>query len=184
MFTFPGQRENEKILMVIRKHPIVYIRIVVVSLIFVGLPLVFFYFFVIHQDYSFFRDGIVGIAIGLFACLYALYGMLFTCMALMDEQFDLFILTSDRLIDITQISILKNTVSDTPLKHIQDTTSCISGLFQTFINYGNIIVQTAGKSAVFHIDRVPDPTALARKILSYARENKAEIDKTLAEEGV
>lgn len=183
MFTFPGQRENEKILMVIRKHPVVYIRIIVVSVIFVGMPLVAFYLFLIKGHLSV-ESNIVNIGMALFACLYALYGMLFTCMAMMDEQFDLFILTSDRLIDITQVSMLKNTVSDTPLKHIQDTTSSISGLFQTFLNYGNIIVQTAGKSAVFNIDRVPDPTALARRILSYARDGKAEINKTLVEEGV
>jgi hypothetical protein len=183
MFTFPGQRENEKILMVIRKHPIVYIRIVVVALVFVGVPLVFLYSFVI-KGHIFVDNNIVNIVVTLFACLYALYGMLFTCMALMDEQFDLFILTDDRLIDITQVTILKSTVSSTPLKHIQDSTSTISGLFQTFLNYGNIEVQTAGNSPVFHIDRVPDPSMLARKILNYARESRGEIDKALGEEGV
>ncbi len=183
MLTFPGQRENEKILMVIRKHPIVYIRIVVVFLIIVGLPLTFFYFFVI-QTHSFAGDRIIDIAVSLFACLYALYGMLFTCMALMDEQFDLFILTDDRLIDMTQVTILKSTVSATPLKRIQDTTSSISGLFQTFLNYGDIMVQTAGSTSEFNIDRVPDPAVLARKMLNYARESRGEMEKTEKEEEI
>jgi hypothetical protein len=182
MLTFPGQRENEKILMVIRKHPIVYIRIIVVSVIFVGLPLMFLYLFAI-REHLFADNNIINALVILFACLYALYGMLFTCMALMDEQFDLFIVTNDRLIDITQVTILKSTVSSTPLKHIQDTTSSLSGLFQTFINYGDIEVQTAGNSPVFHIDRVPDPSMVARKILNYARESRGELlDEKLGEE--
>jgi len=174
MFTFPGQRPDEKILMVIRKHVIVYIRIIAAFLLTVVTPLLIF-LSIWFSYYPFTANKNLGIAIGLFACIYILFGLLLACIAWINEQFDLFILTNERLIDITQVTILKRTVSSTPLKHIQDATSDVSGIFQTILNYGNLEVQTAaGSASVFQIDRIPDPAFVARAILNHVREIRGE----------
>jgi hypothetical protein len=167
MFTFPGQRPDEKILMVIRKHIIVYIRIVLSFLMVVTVPLLIFYS-IWFRYYPAEQNPGLNAAIGLFVCAYILFGLLLACIAWINEEFDLFILTNERLIDITQVTILKRTVASTPLNQIQDATSDITGIFQTILNYGNLEIQTAaGDASAFQIDRVPDPALLAREILNH-----------------
>jgi hypothetical protein len=174
MFTFPGQRPTEKIFMVIRKHVIVYVRILAAFLITVVAPLVIF-LTIWFKYYPYSQNPNLGVSIGLFACIYILFGMLLACIAWINEQFDLFIITNERLIDITQVSILRRTVSSTPLKHIQDATSDVSGVFPTILNYGNIEIQTAaGDASVFYMDRIPDPAFVARAILNHVREMRGE----------
>jgi hypothetical protein len=178
MFTFPGQRPDEKILMVIRKHVIVYIRILAAFLMTVIAPLLIF-LSIWFKYYPFAVNSNLSIAIGLGTCAYILFGLLLACIAWINEQFDLFILTNQRLIDITQVTILQRTVSSTPLKHIQDATSDVSGVFPTILNYGNIEIQTAaGDASVFQIDRIPDPAFTARTLLNYVREIQGGKDDT------
>ena len=174
MFKFPGQRPNEKVLMVIRKHAIVYIRIILALILTVIMPLVIFLMIWFHYYPAEANSEFTRI-VGVFSCIYLLYGLLLACIAWINEAFDLFILTDERLIDITQISFFRRDVASTPLKQIQDTTSHVDGFLPTVLNYGNIDVQTAaGNASDFNIDRVPDPAALARAILNYARDSRDE----------
>ncbi len=174
MLTFPGQRPNEKILMVIRKHIIVYIRIIMSFLMVVAIPLIIFYS-IWFRYYPTEQNPSLNAAIGLFACAYILLGLLLACIAWINEEFDLFILTDERLIDITQVTFLKRTVASTPLNQIQDATSDVTGIFQTILNYGNLEIQTAaGDASAFQIDRVPDPAFLAREILNHTHNIHAE----------
>jgi hypothetical protein len=177
MLNFPGQREGEKVEKVIRKHPIVYMRIIFMFIAVVILPLALLYSF--RADYyppSEYPD--LNIFVTVFALLYFLYGFLLLCIAWIDEAFDLFILTNERLMDFTQISLLKSTVSSTPLEHIQDTTSIISGMIPTLLNYGDVEVQTAAaQSSTFHLDKTPDPSMVARIILNSAKETRSRLGK-------
>ncbi len=178
MFTFPGQRQGEKVLMIIRKHPIVYIRIVMAFVITAFMPLVIF--LLIWFNYNPISENPrISAIIGIFSSAFVLIGLIITLIAWLNEEFDLFILTDERLIDITQVSFLKRTVASTPLKRIQDTTSNIEGVLPTLLNYGSIEVQTAsGDASKFEIDRIPDPAFVARKILNYARESRGEESDT------
>ena len=179
MFKFPGQRQGEKILMVIRKHPIVYIRIIMAFVITAFMPLAIF-LIVWFSYYPISEHPKTSAIIGLFSCSFVLIGLAITLVAWLNEEFDLFILTNERLIDISQISFLKRTVASTPLKRIQDTTSNIDGVLPTLLNYGSIDVQTAsGDASKFEIDRIPDPAFIARKILNYARESREETVETV-----
>lgn len=175
MFKFPGQRPNEKVLMIIRKHIIVYIRILIAFVITVIAPLAIFLSIWLHY-YPYSQNQDLNIIIGLFACNYVLFGLLLTCIAWINEEFDLFILTNERLIDITQVTFLERSVATTPLNQIQDTTSDISGIFPTILNYGNVEVQTAaGNASKFEIDRVPDPGVIAREILNHAHLSRSNV---------
>lgn len=167
---FPGRQPDEKIIMVIRKHPIVYVRIVVVFILVTTLPLSFFLTFWLDL-FPISNPQAVGLAGYLGAVLFLLYGLMFLMIAILDEEFDLFILTDQRLIDITQVSFLKRTVATTPLGQIQDTTSNIQGILGTIMNYGRIDVKTAaGTASTFNMDHVNDPSMVSRVILNQAEE--------------
>ncbi|MBN2096232.1 hypothetical protein JW752_02415 [Candidatus Peregrinibacteria bacterium] len=172
IFTFPGQREGEDVLMIIHKHPIVYAKIVIAFIIIVVLPVIFFLYFWLatHTSPEFHQANLIA---GIFTVIYFLYGLVFTCIRWIDEEFDVFIITTDRLIDVTQVTFFKRSVASTPLEQIQDTTGEIHGFFPTIFHYGNLTVQTAaGQASDFFIDRIPDPEGVARKLLDWTREKR------------
>ena len=172
MIHFPGQKEGEEVLSVIHKHPIVHVKIIFVFLFFVVFPLaisLYFWFFFYPLD-SYFRWGIVA---GIVASIYLLYGLLFTYIRLTNEEFDVFILTSERLIDITQISFFSRSVSSAPLEQIQDTTGTISGFFPTLLHYGSVTVKTSSAEGnILAMDHVADPNGVGHRILDQARQKK------------
>lgn len=169
---FPGRQPDEEIVMVIRKHPIVYIRIFLVFFVASLLPLTIF-LVIWSKNFPLSQSSTVSVIGYLGASLYLLYSLALFLVSVLNEEFDLFILTDHRLIDITQISFLKRTVATTPLNQIQDTTSDISGILGTLLNFGTVDVQTAaGLASNFTIDNVPDPAMIARTILNQAEEKK------------
>ena len=112
--------------------------------------------------------------VGIFASLYLIYGLLFTCVGWINESFDLFILTDQSLIDITQVTLFRRSVTSTPLGRIQDATSDVGGLLPTIFNYGNIDIQTAAGDSKIFIDRVHGPGDIAREIMNAAHEKQAQ----------
>lgn len=172
MFHFPGQREGEKVLMVVHKHPIVYVKLMVAFAVVVVLPIILFslFFFSAYPATEYYDASLI---VGISISLYFLYGLLLACIKWIDEEFDVFIITSDRLIDVTQLSFLRRTVTSTPLEQIQDTTGEIHGFLPTILQYGNITVQTAaGDASNINIDRISDPEGVARKILDWTHRKK------------
>ncbi|MFH1012456.1 MAG: PH domain-containing protein [Candidatus Peregrinibacteria bacterium] len=170
MFTFPGQREDEKVLIVIRKHPIVYFRLVLLFVFTIMLPLLLFLWFWFSQ-YPMGDYPLRGYVVSIFSSLFLLYGLLFFCVDWLNNAFNLFILTDQRLMDITQITLLRRSVISTPLEHIQDASSSVQGILQTLFNYGNVEVQTASAMAAnFFIDRVDQPGEIARTIMNAAHD--------------
>ncbi len=169
---FPGRQPDEEVLMVIRKHVIVYIRSLAIFLIAAVLPLTIF-LIIWSSSFPLSQGGTVSVVGYLGASLYTLYSLALLVVSILNDEFDLFILTNHRLIDITQVSFLKRTVATTPLNQIQDTTSDIQGIVGTLLNFGSIDVQTAaGLASNFTIDHVSDPGMVARAIL-----NEAEVRK-------
>ena len=174
MLDFPGRQPHEKVLFVIRKHPIVFVRNFVFFIGVCLLPLILFFFFW-SRSFPLSGETTIGLVGYLGASLYFLYGTALLMMAFLADEFDLFILTDFRLIDVTQVTLFKRTVAITPLNQIQDTTSDISGVFGTLLNYGSVDVQTAaGDASNFTISHVPDPAMAARKILNQAEIRREE----------
>jgi hypothetical protein len=169
MMHFPGQKEGEEIVEVIHKHPVVYIKIVLAFFFFVLLPpsLSLYFWF---RFYPLAENAQGGLIAGIIASVYLLFGLLFTYIRLTDEQFDVFILTTDRLVDVTQISFFNRSVSSAPLEQIQDTTDMINGFFPTLFHYGDITVKTsADETNTFTLDHVADPDGVGRRILNAAK---------------
>lgn len=172
MIHFPGQRENETIHAVIRKHPIVYVRISLAFLLTVILPLsifatVWFRFFPLETHYRY------GLVAGLGMCFYLLFGLVLTYIRITDEEFDVIIVTNDRLIDITQISFFSRSVSSAPLEQIQDVTGSIQGLLPTLLHYGDMTVKTSSaETSTFTIDHIADPMGIAHKVLDWSHQKK------------
>lgn len=173
MFHFPGEQENENVLEVIRKHPIVYAKILLSYFIVALMPIGILVFLVARTTGFNFRSPTLLIT-GIFSIFYLLLWLLYVCIAWINEQFDLFIVTDQRLIDVTQVSLFKRSISATPLEQIQDTTGTVSGLLPSLFSYGDLNIKTAsGKDTEFLMDHIHDPTHRARDILNWAQAKKS-----------
>ena len=172
MSFFPGQRPDETIVMIIRKHVIVYVRLVLFFLVTTIFPAMIFLFFWMPQFplSNLTQAGLIGY---LGVCFFLIFSLAVFLVAWLNESFDLFILTNQRLVDITQVNFFKRTVAATQLRNIEDTLAKVSGFWPTLLNYGDLDVQTAaGDPSEFYMDHIPDPVGVARVILNAVYEGQ------------
>ncbi len=77
-----------------------------------------------------------------------------------DHWLDVWIVTNRRIIDVEQKGFFIRQVSSFPLDRIQDVTYEVSGLIATWLNFGNVRIQTASISDDFIMRQVPHPNAV------------------------
>ena len=86
----------------------------------------------------------------------------------MSWYFSLFILTDQRFIQITQKGFFNRTVADVPLKLIQSINYEIKGIEQTVLGFGTIIMQTFIGDTKLHY--IHHPAKVQRKIVALMRQ--------------
>lgn len=80
---------------------------------------------------------------------------------------DVWYVTGSRIIDIEQKRIFYREVSNLRFDRIQDITIEVNGFIATFLNYGNIRVQTASENENdFYMSAVKDPENVKRVIFA------------------
>lgn len=177
---FPGKRADEQVIMIIRKHPIVYLRLLFIFLVITGLPMGAFLYFWFTQ-YSLSTESFIGIVGYIGVCFFGMFSLAVFLITWINEAFDIFILTNQRLMDITQVNLFKRTVTETQLRNIEDTMSRVSGILPTLLNYGDVDVQTAsGDPTEFYMDHVHDPSGTARVILNAVYEAQKRHSEAIA----
>ncbi len=78
--------------------------------------------------------------------------------------FNVYIVTSERVVDIDWFSVIYHKVCSAQISHIEDVSSVQSGVFAGVFDYGNIEIQTAAEEANFEFTAVPHPQLIAKKI--------------------
>lgn len=71
--------------------------------------------------------------------------------------YNIYIITSERIIDVDFYNILYKEVSDARIEKIQDVSYDQNGFIEAFFNYGDILIQTAGEKEEFTFEKVPEP---------------------------
>ena len=86
------------------------------------------------------------------------------------------VLTNMHFIQITQSGLFGRTLSKLSLDELQDVRGSRKGVFGTILNYGEILIETAGNEENFFFRPAPDPLNIAEKINDtheyYEREHK------------
>lgn len=98
-----------------------------------------------------------------------LLGWIYAFLIWIDVWFDTWIITSDRIINIEQHGLFSREVSELKLTRVQDVSVEVHGFFQTFLNYGDVHIQTAGEEERFQFRAVPDPYGVKNLIMNTAR---------------
>jgi len=77
---------------------------------------------------------------------------------------DIWVVTNQEIISVDQKGLFNHTVARQPISRIQDVKATSQGYAQTFLNFGNVEIQTAGENANFIFEEVPSPFKVADKI--------------------
>lgn len=94
--------------------------------------------------------------------------------------YDIIFITNERIINIDQAGLLARKTSELNLRQVQNATAQVEGFLQTLLNYGLLVIETAGEGTgpggrpggaggYFTIRDMPDPNRLARIIIDLHR---------------
>jgi len=77
---------------------------------------------------------------------------------------DVWYITDHKIFDVEQIGLFSHEISILSYEKIQDITYEISGIIPSFLNFGNITVQTAGMEKNFVMKGIKNPAEVQKKI--------------------
>lgn len=178
-YHFPGQRENEEVLRIIHRHwfnILSHLLVVVIfSVLLIGSALFFPLLFPQALDAEMWRF-FAFIENTLFVFVW-LYGFL----VWIDYYFDVWVITTERIVNIEQKGLFVRHVSELNFSNVQDVTSEVEGLIPTILNYGDVYVQTAGEESRFTFRQVGDPYAVKDMVMRLSKENGEESLRRVAE---
>jgi len=153
---FEDQFDDEEVLFVFRKHPVVMRKGLIFGMLAILLGVIPA---LIKPELSYFYGGL---AAGL------ILGILVYLPSWIAWYYSVFIVTDQRLIQITQKGLFHRTVVDLTLSQIQMVNYQIAGLQETLLGFGTIMMQTYVGDLVIH--DVHHPAKIQKKILHILRE--------------
>lgn len=150
-----SQSDEEKIVLLLRAHPITQIFWIINAFIFsillIGLVI--------------FMPGIIGIKETLFLAIFGIaFIFSYIWFNFLSWFFNVGVITTERVVDIDFHSIIYKEISEARLNKIEDVTSKGAGYFGSLFNFGNLFIQTAGTEVNIEFMNVPDPSGASHVI--------------------
>lgn len=153
---FEDQFDDEELLFVFRKHPIVMRKGLILSSIILALGVVPS---LIKPEYSYLG---IGLAVAF------VIGLIIFIPFWVSWYYSVFIVTDQRLIQITQKGLWSRSVVDIGLPQIQMVNYEISGLEETIFGFGTIMMQTFVGDLIIH--DVYKPEHIQKKLIAILRD--------------
>lgn len=114
-----------------------------------------------------------GSTISFISFVFLVFVGLFTFGALWIWRNNRILVTNERIVDIDQNTIFNRSVATLTLSRIQDVSAEVKGPAQTLLQYGTVVVQTAGQEQNFHFDYMPRPYEAEQYILEIHKQYMA-----------
>ena len=154
--SFDGQREDERVVFVFRRHLSTARRGLVFLIIMIILGLI--PMFLWKDDNRMFWVFLGCVIVGLLGVAYS-YLLWY---------FSIFIVTNERIRQIIQKSLFKKTTTDLWLDKIQSISYSVPSVMAGIFGYGTILIQTAVGDLI--ISGVPKPARIHNKLQDIAKE--------------
>lgn len=156
--------EGEKVVMELHRHWSHIALIVLWNAILLALPPLA-YLLLVSSDYTFSLGSITLPLTVLGLSVYYLIVMLFLLTGYVDYILDVWLVTTERIVNIEQQGLFGRVSAEKKLYRIQDVTAEVKGLLPTLLNFGDVYVQTAGEQQRFIFKQVPRAREVAEKII-------------------
>lgn len=151
---FETRGDNEKIILMLRQHPIVNVKWITITLLLLTGPTILS----ILGAFSFLPVGfplVITLAWYLVTSAYAIEGFL-------GWYFNVYFVTTMRIVDIVFYNLINKKVSDAEVTKIQDVSYISNGFLGAMFNFGNVFIQTAAEVQEFQFGSVPNPEKIAK----------------------
>lgn len=149
---FETQQKDEKVILMLRSHPITQLPWIVTSIVLLFIPTLITIF--LHDFASF--GQIVFSHLIWYAFIFS-----YIFINILNYIFNVGLITTHRVVDIDYHFVLYKEVNQTTFGNIEDVTTKTGGFLRSLLNYGDVFVQTAGAEANIEFFGAPDPTAVA-----------------------
>lgn len=166
-YSFRGQRDDEDVLLVIKQNAWVFAKtgfvilvlanVVVFALILFGASGIFSYLMLMFVVAA-------GFLVGYRWYIWAN---------------SIYILTNQRIIEMTQNSLFHKVISELELDRIQDISTEMKGPVQTLLNFGTIHIKTASSDSGVDLTAVTDPYDVQQQIVKAHKLMKSEVSGTM-----
>ncbi len=170
---FEGQDPDEKILLLLRAHPITRLPGMILAIFLFFIPFIILKFMpIIGFNIKFLPENflIIFLIIDYLLVLIVLFeGFLYW-------YFNATVITDHKVVDFIFERILYKGVNLAPLTKIEETDSETSGIFGTAFNFGNVTIQTAGAHVAIEMKNIPNPATVADLILDLTKGHKENAD--------
>ncbi|TAK04132.1 PH domain-containing protein [Patescibacteria group bacterium] len=167
----PNQQEGEKAALFLHRHWLTLVSIAAVFGLLTLLPLAIAVEFA-DALATFLSDPILGPLLTVVMSIYYLGVWLVTFFEYADYELDIWIVTNERIIDVEQKGLFNRVASELHLANIQDVTTEVKGMLATFLDYGDVYVQTAGQKDRFIFKHVPHPNKVKETIIELSDADK------------
>ena len=171
---FANQREDELVVMVLFKHWWLLAGPVLKALLIIAVSLLIPIWF--HFMGAIFRYGIIAAAYYLWHVFWIGY-MVYQYLT---WYLDKYIITNQRIIDIDQQGLFRRKVSEVELSRIQNITHLIAGIIPTMLNFGTVVIQSAGANDLT-LDAVANPPMIQEEVAGLVKEATADQPVTAAD---
>lgn len=166
---FETQNAKEQIILLMRRHHITNVGWLFITFLLLITPTFLFPLVFTSSNLLFpVPPGYIIVA----PFLWYLFTFGFALSNFLHWYFNVYIVTSHRVVDIDWYSLLYKQLSSTDLDKIQDVTYKQGGILDSFFDFGTVLVQTAGTEPNFEFEEVPQPEHVVRQINEIVGENK------------
>jgi len=151
---FETKDNNEKIILMMRQHPIVNVKWILLTLLLLAGPTVltaFGIFSMLPTGFSL----IISMSWYLVTSAYAIENFL-------NWYFNVYFITEARIVDVDFFNLINKRVSNAEIEMIQDVSYTTGGVIRTLLNYGDVFIQTAAEVSEFDFLAVPNPEKVAK----------------------
>lgn len=148
-------KKEEKLLLEIRRHWIVYIMIGIYALVWIIISIMMF---------AIFWASFINV---MWNIVFWMFFSMFLYIEWLNHELDLYIVTNNRIIWVEQISWMNRTTREYNLWQVQEVSSKTKGILANIFNYWTLSIQTAwANTNNLDMDFCPDSIKQARVVLN------------------
>lgn len=169
-YFIPNKKPGEKIILFLRRHwIIVWSRMLFWLMVMLFPPIIY----LLLQDSNSFLINNSFIHPLLILFLAVLYPTTWLLMLnnFVDYYLDVWIVTNERIIDSEQKQLFSRVIAEHKISKIQDVATEVHGILPTFLNYGDVFIQTAAETKRFIFKQVPNPLEVKRTITALCEQS-------------
>src|SRR3989344_4507029 len=152
---FEGQDKNEKILLLLRAHPITNLSWIIPAVLIFLIPFLLPGFLTKLGVEKLLN--LPSVYLITFIVINYLLVLVISFEGFLNWYFNVYIITEKNIVDVDFHSILSKNIDLAPLVNVEDTSSSMGGILNSIFNFGDVFVQTAGAAKNIDFISVPNP---------------------------